>query len=517
MANRDLQLITTVCASWEKYIEKNSPDKKVNFHPLDKIMVENLNSLSKKLDVQNSDEGLLYAYSDDVKEIWKDIIERSIMCLRYFDKREPFIDKAEKIPVAYGIEDLMEYYDNFSEFESLLYGGSKYYRDHVIHAFRTWILGLKVLLDNNGSYLKEISVGDVSDLNCYEKVSIWSMISLMHDLGYPLEKAQKIIDKTKGMMHHFVSDPSVTANFAFSGVQNNINDFILRLMSSKMSKRFSCSSDGKCTVAEKYGNKTFVARLQPKYYFKFSKSLEKSKHGMISSIIIYKLLQYFFESDFSIDEDYFFDEEGARQFYIRREILRSIAAHTCHDIYHQKMKDFSYLLIIVDDSQDWGRKQFSDLYFGSDVEFKSTDISVKIGTKDKINETIITEKVQVEKEIDQLKHVLKSHYDLCQVYRVIFKDGLDTQNRDFILTKTRKIVYSTIGGDVEFDLVFKILENKNAEFKVTYSKQPDEKLFNQVWLEKTLGIHNSKFVTVVETFEGDKTLWSIEPNARFNY
>lgn len=35
-------------------------------------------------------------------------------------------------------------------------------------------------------------------------------------------------------------------------------------------------------------NKKFVTRLQPKYYFKFQKSLEHNEHGVISSLIIYK-------------------------------------------------------------------------------------------------------------------------------------------------------------------------------------------------------------------------------------
>ena len=100
----------------------------------------------------------------------------------------------------------------------------------------------------------------------------------------------------------------------------------------------------------------YVARLQPKYYMKLSKSLEKTNHGIISTIIVYKLLQYFLESDYSIDEDYTFDQEDARQFYIRREILRSMASHTCKDIYHLDMRTFSYLLIIVDDIQDWGKE-----------------------------------------------------------------------------------------------------------------------------------------------------------------
>lgn len=50
---------------------------------------------------------------------------------------------------------------------------------------------------------------------------------------------------------------------------------------------------------------------------------------MISAIIIYKMLIYFIETDNNPDASYIFDNEDARQFYIRRDILRAIASHTC--------------------------------------------------------------------------------------------------------------------------------------------------------------------------------------------
>ena len=40
--------------------------------------------------------------------------------------------------------------------------------------------------------------------------------------------------KTKNMMKAFVTNPSVDLDVAFSGVQNSMNDFVLRFISSKM-------------------------------------------------------------------------------------------------------------------------------------------------------------------------------------------------------------------------------------------------------------------------------------------
>ena len=52
--------------------------------------------------------------------------------------------------------------------------------------------------------------------------------------------------------------------------------------------------------------------IQPKYYNEFQRSLWKRyNHGVLSAIILYKLLRYFLESDFNINEDYQFGQGGS--------------------------------------------------------------------------------------------------------------------------------------------------------------------------------------------------------------
>ena len=317
-------------------------DVKCEF-PLDDDVTKILDNLSKKLK-ENSDEYEIYQYKDIIDKLWVLLLEKAIKCLRYYDTREPFINSTGKSPKAYGIKDLKSYYDRYSKFEQVLYGSSKFYRDHVIHVFRTWLIGIHVLTKNDGDYLNQITIKekgfDFTICNA-EKISIWTIIALTHDLGYPLEKAKGIIDVTQEMVATFVSNPDISKYFSFHGVQNYMNDFVVRLMSSKM--KLANKSD-------EYDDAKYVARLQSKYYFKFQKSLEKNSHGILSTLIIYKLLTYFLESDYNINEDYYFSEEDCRQFYIRREILRAIASHTCDDVYQLYMGSFSFLLRICNDT-----------------------------------------------------------------------------------------------------------------------------------------------------------------------
>ncbi|WP_303805219.1 hypothetical protein [Ruminococcus flavefaciens] len=421
-------------------------------HPLDDDVLKKLTEI--KNDIRDDDDDYrIFVQKDVIIDLWKTLISKSIKCLRFFDKREPFIENAEKNPLAYGTEELYEYFDKYINFESVLYGSAKYYRDHVIHMFRVWMLGIHCLLDKNESdnnkiYLDDISLGTDSNgeeinVTPLEKISIWTLIALTHDLGYPLEKSQQIIEKTKSMMSSFVSNPILSLDLSFSGVQNNMNDFVLRFISSKMNNaNTKCPKDDTSTASDK-----FVARLQPKYYYKFQKSLEKNEHGVISALVIYKLLIYFLESDFNINEDYEFDQEDSRQFYIRREILRSISAHTCRDIYHLDMNNFAFFLIVIDDSQDWGRKSQSELYVDKTVEYEFGDVVLtkNQGKSDEkeciINETFSFPKIDhsqldSEKDIKNLFNRLKMQF---KTYNMIFRDGQDTSKRDFHFLKECKI------------------------------------------------------------------------------
>lgn len=518
MANRDLRLIESV----KEYIKVMVPkfleetkirEDRVLQHPLDNDIVKMLEVFELR---EEDDDYRIFYYVKEIKEIWRLIIEKSIKCLRFFDGREPFLDNVSKNPIAYGVNELSEYFGQYTQFETMLYGGGKYYRDHVVHVFRVWLLGLDCLLDNEGEYLKRINIQEGVTVNSFEKICIWSMIALTHDLGYPLEKAQEIIEKTKTMMKSFVSNPTVLLDLSFDGIQNNMNDFVVRFMSSKMHQ-----VEGKCPLEKKSDSveKPFVARLQPKYYFKFQKSLERYNHGILSAIIVYKLLIYFLESDFNINEDYRFDKEEARQFYIRREILRAIAAHTCHDVYHLDMLNFGFLLIMADDAQEWGRKRISELYVKqiSNYEFDSITpfFDVKKSTKgvdgDKqinIHKFIVKEQFKFPKgEEDNLKDILASLMRQREGYQELFRDGQDTAKRNFIFEKICDVVYEESKA-VKFSIQFLISNEEKPTFKICVSssnKNAISETYGKNFLQK---VYKGYCVKQMATYE-DKIEYEI--------
>jgi len=512
MANKDREMMG-VCISEDVISLFDQYGKSFEF-PLDKDIVNRIAEIYSSIK-ENDDDYEIYRHLDKASRLWRVLIEKSIKCLRYFDQREPFLANDQKSPQAYGVEALAKYYEEYTEFESILYSSDKYYRDHVVHVFRTWLSGVECLVSNSGSYLDNISIGSSDEkvsVNRFEKLCIWTLISLTHDLGYPLEKAQDIINSTRNMISTFIPNPKISLDMAFQGVQNYMNDFIVRLMSSKMIRREE-GADKKIEandqavinplVLDNLKAKPYVARLQPKYYFKFQKSLEKTQHGIISTLIIYKLLTYFLESDYNINEDYTFSDEDCRQFYIRREILRSIASHTCEDIYHLYMNSFAFLLIITDDTQEWGRKYLSELYVNTERQYRLNYINMSRRTNAGINICEISEDVTVPvkkhdngqlADTNDIKDFLQRLKKQCIAYTRIFRDGQETAKRDFNFKKVCNIKCSNfIKMEVEFEISTQSQSKFSGEIEYTTNKKSVNEKFNEAFLTSAFDIPDSNW------------------------
>lgn len=489
------------------------PDGAFVEYPLDQEVRQRLQEINI---AQGDDEYKIFEYSDKIKELWGILIKKSLNCLRFFDTREPFQEFPDKRPHACGVSDLVKYFNDYSDFETTLYGSSKYYRDHVMHVFRVWLIGVNLLLKDNCSYLNRIVVEAGYYVNPYEKLSMWTLMALSHDLGYPLQKAMEVIEKTKNMMTSFISNPMINMDLSFSGVQNSMNDFVLRFISSKM---WEIDPDTRMTVEyskesfaarqqelesmsdedrkQAIDRKRYVARLQPKYYFKLQKSLEHSQHGILSSLIIYKHLLYFLESDYSLNEDYMFDHEDSRQYYIRREILRAIASHTCHDIYQNDMLRFSFMLILCDDAQEWGRKSISELYVRQANQYTYEGIECDLNGE--LFDCTFRDKYEVNS--DSVKQVIESIKRMSNSYIKIFRDGQDTASRNFNFTRQVEI---DVSGANNINYMLKLKVTMTGQTKIDITKTNGDSIGEQDLIK---GMVNEIFENKESNYdEGNKCL-----------
>ena len=450
-----------------KYSKARNRIKELKFnYPFDEKIIS---FLTKLLPLKTNE--ALYNKVFDLKKLWFKLIDQSIKCLRFFDTREPYLEIEGKEPESYGIDELKSYYEEFAEFETLLYGSNQFYRDHVIHLFRTWLIGMNILISEptNEALYKQYQIEGIPvkelNFNFFECISMWTIASLCHDLGYPLEKFQGIINRTQKMMEYLVSQPKIQQDITFSGTQDKLNEYIIRLISSKMKKVQKSNSD----------KIRYHARTQSKYYMKYSKSLEDYSHGIMSAIIIYKALLYFLESDFSFHDDYTFEYEDAKQFYLRRDILRSISSHTCRDIYHMHSNTFPLLLIIADDLQEWGRKRWIDFY--SNQQMPKTGFTLAHYDKKNIVIEYSFEKIKTSK----VYFFIKSFYDQFQKFRKLFRDGQDTADRNFSFYVRYNLKLTT---DKEINVTLLIPDKKPASFKISghkYKRKSDfERAIGQI-------------------------------------
>jgi len=315
-------------------------------------------------EVQELKEADLQAKSGALLKLWPMILTDALYRLKEHDPRE--WNKATK-DVDYGsffhegslgVRELRETLESFTKFESMLYGASPdRYRDHIAHAFRVWITGHAILREQqcfggklfadsefNGDKVKG-SESRQPEILPDEWECMWAIAALCHDLGYPLSQLDTINSRARDALEQMGLVHAGDLRFSFSPQMLPFQDTIIRLMASK-------------PVAVE---KRYTTHLQNKYYLKLLKSFDDLKHGIVSSLLVSKALVYFLESDLSQDRTDNLTVEDARQFLIRREILRAIAWHTCQDIYHLRFDTLSFLLYMVDEIQCWGRPTLEEL------------------------------------------------------------------------------------------------------------------------------------------------------------
>lgn len=385
--------------------------------------------------------------NDFLKKLWKCLLIDAIHFLRINDSRERafWIDPASvgeasnktqmtttgsdtfAILSAYGIEDLYAYYDQFTKFESILYGSDKYYRDHIQHPLRVWIIGLHVIKDHGKDFhlrAGNIIVVDEKDaisslnvntskeqenkyplyLSIAELSAMWTIIALTHDLGYPLEKVERINDQLEKMLNQYGKIGFTKSGFSFQVQHDHLVRMLMNIISSTLMWRNNSSDTS-----------NWSTHRRPKYLAKFSKSWEMFDHGIVSSLILLKSLTFFLESDITLDQDKLLNREDARQFSIRSEILHSIASHTAPKIYHLSANTLPFLLILCDDLQEWGRPTLTDIRAGDPIG-NNEDVTIEIKELSKEQSEIYCrieyiEPVKYEEQEGHAKRIFKNWHE----------------------------------------------------------------------------------------------------------
>lgn len=381
---------------------------------------------------------------EPLKAIWKAMICDAVIFLKKEDDRETYHDK-----LTLGTDKLYEFLEEFQTFEFLLYGAVDDYRDHLVHVFRVFFLGDRLIRESFG--FDKVEISKHVTISKDEKEAMWCIMALAHDLGYSLQGIYKINQRVRTILQKFGAVSVQEFGHSYFAQFGNINDFALRFISSNIIQESPNS---------------FVVHLQPKYYQKFMHALSNFNHGIISSIILMKDLVFFRESDYMMDRHKKLESDDARQFMIRREIVRAIASHSCDDIYYLKLTNFPFLLTLFDEMQEWGRPRLVDVTKRGEAQTELTVNEFNDGLVDysvrfffpKNGQIIQTEK---ERAADEVKNYFESK---CKKWRNVLRSAVGGKHRNLILK------FCTIDDTDEEVKKYKLLHENPEKFEI---KRPE--------------------------------------------
>lgn len=100
------------------------------------------------------------------------------------------------------------------------------------------------------------------------------------------------------------------------------------------------------------------------------------------------------------------------------------------------MLSFSFLLILCDDAQEWGRKSIAELYVSKDNDYEYHNIDIRLDNYPYM--CIFSDKYEIEL-YDSSKIILESFLRQSNTYVCVFRDGQDTKSRNFNFVKQTKM------------------------------------------------------------------------------
>ncbi|NHI84315.1 MAG: hypothetical protein EAX81_08455 [Candidatus Thorarchaeota archaeon] len=288
---------------------------------------------------------------DTVLGLWETLLRDAIVYLKHNDYRERDYHDA----FAFGVEKLAKVFTGIGSYEKSISVIIERNRDHIVHVVRTYLLGWKVFSRPSIGY-EIIDCGDTKygevkikfgnkefdfKISVAEKEAMWCIIALCHDLGLALENVYDLNRAVRSTFEQIGKLSVKELEYVVSPMFQNICSQVLSVTAA--------------SIQPTGINGEFAIHIQPKYYHKFMVALDSYDHGVLSCVILMRSLVYFLETDFQLDKVKSLKPEDARQFLIRSNILRAIASHNCDFIYHITIMNFPFLLVLMDEMQEWDR------------------------------------------------------------------------------------------------------------------------------------------------------------------
>ncbi|BBF44034.1 hypothetical protein lbkm_2722 [Lachnospiraceae bacterium KM106-2] len=330
--------------------------------------------------------------------LWKVLFEAS---MSYID------------PEKQGYNQLFSYFDEYVEFEELIFASDSFYRDHTLHCLWVYFLGeyicrkpeyYDLFEDNredesfqNSLKMLFVRLGMESEKNVKRFIDATSLAegfevyypalrcvsALTHDLGYPLKKIEKINKSIRKVMPYYAINQYEEFSFDYSNLQQHFLQVFLDILSYDLgvnlksegvdflSDLFLMEKEKVVGLNEEAINKLTkeqIELLREKLECRFggttneairmayANDLEAYQHGIMSAYLLMKNVKAFQDLDSHMDFEVKLgvDMEGINRWNVKKEILNNIANHTSSN-YRIRKLDKSAYLTFIDELEEFSR------------------------------------------------------------------------------------------------------------------------------------------------------------------
>lgn len=401
----------------------------LNFY-IEQMEKDNIKFLEKKDSVKNllkeqiiklGDEEDMHRRITIAVDLWKILFEAA---MSYID------------PDKGGYDDIFSYFDDYVEFEELIFASDSFYRDHTIHCLWVYFLGEYLQKNNEFAQLfknynmDEKLIEDIDELVCErneknnqnyciefmeaakETIKLIDsrrcIAALTHDLGYPLKKIFKINKSMKKVLPYFHIDSYEEFKFNYSDINEGYIQSFIKILSSSpnfsdnnIEDKEKCLRDKieNCFIIQKgnligvkkenvrkLSDKEFrvlveCLKLTPKLDDNLSRSLrynsdfEKYEHGIMSAFLLMKNLNSFQNLGIYFREGKLATSIKSHTLLQNKlEILRAVSDHTSNGFKILGIKTSSDFLVFVDEIEEFSRISRANKNRQYINEFCKTDI-----------------------------------------------------------------------------------------------------------------------------------------------
>lgn len=357
------------------------------------------------------------------KDLWKSLFEAS---MSYID------------PDRRGYDELFKYFDEYVNFEELIFASDSFYRDHTLHCLWVYFLGEYLTktdkykglfcninigmrnIVNIGKILKEsilapnfqqaISLASMFDVYNYND-SVWCISALTHDLGYPIKKINKINRSIGKVLPYFALDNYTEFNFNYSSSQQQYIESFIKLMT--MDITISSVDDGEIeSLLEKIFivdennlliglnenelknlSKEEIEILKSNLKFKpfikenissklqYLNDFEQYQHGIMSAFLLMKTIKSFSNTKFSYADNanVDFNDIDYKSFVTKKTILNAISDHTNELKQIRGIYGIPEVLILIDELEEFSRMSRANMNRQFVEEFCKSNIYYEDG------------------------------------------------------------------------------------------------------------------------------------------